>query len=81
MKSVFTEEYGRFLTRLIEARRQNGLSQQQLANKLGRPQSFISKYEHGERRLDVIEFMEIARGIGFTAADLIADLEKEAGGP
>lgn len=80
MKSIFTEEYGRFLSRLVEARKQNGLTQQDLANKLGQPQSFISKYEHGERRLDVIEFMEIARAIGFSATDLIADLERESGG-
>lgn len=48
---------------LIEARKAAGLTQQQLAAKLRRPQSFVSKAENGERRLDVVEFLTICRHV------------------
>ncbi len=47
-----------------------------LAKKLGRPQSFVSKFERGERRLDVIEFLEVAKALGVDPARIIADLER-----
>ena len=77
MKSVFTKEYGQFLTALIDARKAENLSQQGLADKLGRPQSFVSKYERGERRLDVIEFLHVARALRLSATEIIAKLERK----
>ena len=59
-KSIHTRQYRVFLDWLIRARKDAGLTQQQVADKLGRPQSFVAKYEGGERRLDVVEFVEIA---------------------
>jgi DNA-binding transcriptional regulator YiaG len=58
-KSVFTKRYKLFLTLLISIRESKELSQHQLAKKLKKPQSFVSKYERGERRLDVVEFLDI----------------------
>jgi transcriptional regulator with XRE-family HTH domain len=52
------------LARLVEARKKAGITQTQLAVKLGRPQSFVAKYEGRERRLDVAEYMAIARALG-----------------
>lgn len=49
----------------MQARKDAGLTQVELANKLSRPQSFVSKVERGERRLDVVEFFEVSRAIGF----------------
>lgn len=49
---------------LVKARKQANISQVLLAEKLSRPQSFISKYERGERRLDVIEFEQVAIALG-----------------
>jgi transcriptional regulator with XRE-family HTH domain len=49
---------------MIEARKAAGLTQQALAKRLKRHQSFVAKYETGERRLDVIEFLIIARALG-----------------
>jgi len=63
-KSVFTTRYDQFRHLLIEARRSAGLTQVDLARRLSRPQSFVSKFERGERRLDVVEFLEIAEALG-----------------
>ena len=75
-KSVFTDHYGKFRTLLIQVRRATGLTQIDLAKKLNRPQSYVSKYERGERRLDVIEFIEIAKAIGVSPVDLLKKLGK-----
>lgn len=75
MKSVFTEEYKKFVSILIEARKTAGLTQQELAIKLKRPQSFVSKYERAERRLDVIEFLQIAKNLDLSALSIISSFE------
>ncbi len=62
-KSVYTNQYRRFCALLIQARKAAGLTQVELAEQLKRPQSFVSKLERGERRLDVIEFLEVARAL------------------
>lgn len=53
-KSLHTPEYEYFRSLLIAAREKTGLTQAEVSAKLGRPQSFVAKYEGGERRLDVI---------------------------
>ncbi|MBZ0217394.1 MAG: helix-turn-helix domain-containing protein, partial [Fimbriimonadaceae bacterium] len=58
VKSVYSEKYQKLLALLIEARLASSVTQQQLADELGRPQSFVSKFERGERRIDVVEFLE-----------------------
>lgn len=70
-KSVFTKKYGRFLSILAELRKDKGLSQAQLAKKLKKPQSFVSKYERGERRLDVVEFLDVAKILGADPCEII----------
>ena len=52
--------YQQLLERLKAARKGVKITQTELARRLGKPQSFVSKYENGERRLDVAEFIEIA---------------------
>jgi len=54
-KSIYSKEYKEIIKRLKGARIEAGLTQQEVANKLGKPQSYISKIESGERRLDVAE--------------------------
>ena len=63
-KSLKSAEYGRLVEILVAARHEAGIRQQALATKLRRPQSFIAKYEGGERRIDIIEFIAIARALG-----------------
>lgn len=58
---------------LVEAREAAGLSQSEVAGQLGRAQTFVSKYELGDRRLDVIDFLQVCESIG---ADPIAILRR-----
>jgi transcriptional regulator with XRE-family HTH domain len=76
-KSVFTQRYNRFRQLLIKARQSAGLTQSQLSSKLSRPQSYVSKYERGERRLDLIEFLEIAEALEVEPETFIKTLLEE----
>lgn len=73
-KSTFTTRYQTLKALLIQARRDAGLTQVALAAKLSRPQSFVSKYERGERRLDIVEFLEVADALGFQPTQFIKKL-------
>lgn len=64
MKSTRTPRYQKLLERLKAARKDNGITQAALAKRLRKPQSFVSKYESGERRLDIAEYLEIAAALG-----------------
>ena len=59
-KSAYTKEYKEIIERLKIGRIEAGLAQQEVADKFGKPQSFISKIESGERRLDVAEIKRFA---------------------
>ncbi len=74
-KSIFTTEYAVFRDLLRELRTEKGLTQVQLSETLGMPQSFVSKYETGERRLDVIELREVCKSLGATLAAFAKKLE------
>ena len=75
LKSVFTEEYDLLLKRLVSARREAGLTQQQLAGRLNRLQSFVSKYERRERRLDVVELVTVCRALKVDPCSVIREIE------
>lgn len=75
MKSIHSNSYRYLLALLIECRKLKGVTQQQLSQKLDRPQSYVSKYERGERRLDVIEFLEVCRHLETDAYELLRTLE------
>ena len=51
------------------------MTQQELASRLGKPQSFVSKYERRERRLDVFEFVLICRSLGIDPCSIIREIE------
>lgn len=75
-RSVFSEPYGVLLRVLIDARQKAGLRQTDLADRLGKPQSFVSKIERGERRLDLVEFLIVVRAIGADETTLIHAIAK-----
>jgi transcriptional regulator with XRE-family HTH domain len=59
---------------MVGARKAAGLTQHTLALRLKKPQSFVAKYEGGERRLDVVEFITIARALGVDPLKLMTNL-------
>ena len=63
-RSLHSERYKHLLARLREARLQVELTQIEVARRLRRPQSYVSKCESGERRIDVIELAEFANLYG-----------------
>ncbi len=77
-RSVFSKQYDHLRQALITLRQQRGLTQTQVAMKLNKPQSFVSKYERGERRLDVIEFLEITRVLDADPAAILAEIDRRA---
>ena len=75
-KSVHSAGQLAFCELMIEARRKAGLTQQELAKRLKKPQSFVAKYEGGERRIDVVEFIAICRAISADPVNLMKKLSK-----
>lgn len=63
MKSIFTKEYQIIIDILIKTRRDKKIRQKSIATRLNKTQSFVSKYESCERRLDICEFFAIARAL------------------
>jgi transcriptional regulator with XRE-family HTH domain len=73
-KTIHTPEQDAFCELVIAARKKAGLTQEKLAKRLKRHQSFVAKYEIGERRLDVIEFVTIIRAMGADPVRLLRSL-------
>ena len=74
-KSLHTPEYEYFRTLLVTAREKAGLTQVTVSTRMGRPQSFVAKYEGGERRLDVVEFIEVCVALGVDPQGVLTDLQ------
>ena len=70
MKSIHDQRYIEVVALIRKARERNGLTQHDLAKLLGRAQSYVSKVETCERRLDYIELLEMCRAIGIALADV-----------
>jgi transcriptional regulator with XRE-family HTH domain len=73
-KSVFTDAYASLLETVVEARKALGVSQVELARRLGKTQPFVSYFERGERRIDVIEFYAIMRALEVDPVHVFAEL-------
>jgi transcriptional regulator with XRE-family HTH domain len=74
-KSLVTKEYRLFLSFLKEVRQNSALTQIDLARKLKVTQSFVSKCERGERRLDIIELRRWGRALGLSLPDFTVQME------
>jgi transcriptional regulator with XRE-family HTH domain len=75
-KSIYTTEYAVMLGLLRQMRKDSGLTQVELARKLRRSQSFVTKAEVGQRRLDVIQLRAICHVLGTTLPEFISKLEE-----
>ena len=76
-KSLYSGRQERLQRLLREIRTKAGLRQVDLAEKLCQPQSFVSKYERGERRLDVIELEQVCECCGVTLGAFVSKLESD----
>ena len=76
MGSASSNDYEIVVQLLTEARTSAGLTQQELAKRLAKPQSFVSKYERRERRLDVAEVILIARALNIDPEQLLSQIVK-----
>lgn len=76
-KGFFDDRYRYAIQILIDRRREQRLSQEELGKRLGLHQQFVSRYELGERRLDVIEFADVAAVLGLDAVMILADILDE----
>jgi len=74
--SLYSPSYTRFRALIVRARKDAGVTQSELSEQIGRPQSFVSKYECGERRLDVIEFIEVCDALKINPQTIINALRK-----
>jgi ribosome-binding protein aMBF1 (putative translation factor) len=79
-KSVTSPLQKKLTDMLVEQRLKAGLRQVDLAKKLGVYQSWVTHLESGQRRIDVVELIELGRTIGFDAATLVRKLSKESSG-
>ncbi|MDH3582578.1 MAG: helix-turn-helix domain-containing protein [Hyphomicrobiales bacterium] len=75
-KSIHTSTYILFADLLVQSRKEARMTQQQLADRLGRPQSFVAKYEARERRLDVIELLEVTDALGVDPVEFVIELNE-----
>lgn len=76
-KSLFSPSYDRFLQVLREARIESGLTQTDAAKLPGKPQSFIAKCEQGERRVDVVELLELCRIYGCSLKEFVQKVDTQ----
>lgn len=76
-KTIYAPEYAVVLRLFREAREQSGLTQVELAEHLGQTQSFVSKVERGDRRLDVIQLRTILEHLGVTLSEFVSRLESQ----
>jgi transcriptional regulator with XRE-family HTH domain len=74
-KSLHSPTYRKLTELLVQARRKSGLTQQEVADALKTHQSYVAKVEGGERRIDVVEFMELAKALGVVPSNLLKKLE------
>jgi len=76
-RSIYSSHYQNLCRLLIEERKGRGLTQIDVAQRLRRPQSYVSKYESGERKISVIDLIEIARAIGFDVGKFVRQLDAQ----
>lgn len=75
-KTLRSDAHVTLLTQLRQAREGAGLTQAAVAERLGKPQSYVAKTESGERRLDIVEFVALAQAIEADPATLVREVAR-----
>ena len=76
-KTIHTGRHRKLRELLVARRKAAALTQTVVAERLGKPPSYVAKYEGGDRRLDVLEFLDVATAIGFDPCALIRSLSRK----
>lgn len=76
-KTIFGGGHPHLVAVLTEARRKSGLTQAELARRVGKDQTFISIIERGQRRVDVLEFIALAQAMGADPVRLFAEIFRQ----
>ena len=79
MKAFHSQEYADLIQGIVDARRKANLSQQDVADRLEKPQSFVAKVEGSERRLDIAEFVDYAHALGRDPVELLRAMLRTKG--
>ena len=74
IESVHSASYSKLIAVLVAARLEAGFTQQEIAGRLGKPQSYVAKIEGGERRLDVVEFIALAKAMNVDPKKLFSSV-------
>lgn len=77
-KTLTSRAHTKLVRMLIERREAAGITQTELAQKLGEYQSFVARLESGQRRIDVVEFIELARVLDFDPASFIEEIIQDS---
>jgi len=75
-KKIYMAQRNRMTDLLREVRLETGLTQVDLATRIEKDQAYVSRYESGQRRLDVLEVREICQALGITLEEFVKKLEK-----
>ncbi len=75
MKNIHNYDYKQLLTALVDHRKLQKLTQVQVAEHLHKPQSYISKIEQGERRIDILEFVKLCNAINASPCFLLEKMD------
>lgn len=72
-RGIHDSRYRWMIAKLVQSRKEQGFSQEDVASRLGKPQQYVSRYEVGERRLDIVEFLDVALVLGIDGLEIAAD--------
>lgn len=79
-KGIHDSRYRWMIAQLVQARKGQELTQEAVAERLGKPQQYVSRYETCERRLDMVEFLDAARTLGIDGLQIAAAGMKQVKG-
>ncbi|MCD1637074.1 helix-turn-helix domain-containing protein [Martelella mediterranea] len=80
-KTFGSARHKALIAKLIEAREQAGMTQTELATRLGEYQSFVARLESGQRRIDVVELIELAEVLGFDPKAMVGAIQATSDNP
>lgn len=79
-RGIHDNRYRWMVDQLVRERKDQGLSQEAVAARLGKPQQYVSRYEVGERRLDMVEFLDAAKALNVDGLKIAAEGMKKSRG-